>query len=204
MQEKRTSRSNQERTESTRSALIAAARRLFVERGYAATGTPDIVSAAAVTRGALYHHFEDKAALFFAVTQQMAQEVASAIEAGSSQSGSPLDALMDGSHAYFQSMAECGRAQLLLQDAPAVLNAQQLAQLSDMAGAYELEQGLGALLMGNDVSASIAPEELHALTQLVSAAFDRTAQALAQKQSIAFHQAALHKLLQGLCKVYAK
>lgn len=204
MQYKKTSRTNQERTESTKTALITAARQLFVQRGYAATSTPDIVNAAAVTRGALYHHFEDKADLFFAVAKQMAQEVADAIEASSAYVTSPMDALVEGSNAYFKAMAEEGRAQLLLQEAPAVLNIQQLAQLSDMAGASELEQGLGALLRAEGSRAGITSEELHALTQLISAAFDRIAQALAQQQDIHYHQIALHKLLQALVSVYAK
>ncbi len=54
--------------ESTRHALVDAARRLFVEKGYHHTGTEEIVAAAGVgTRGALYHHFTDKQALFEAV-----------------------------------------------------------------------------------------------------------------------------------------
>ncbi|ORT96726.1 TetR family transcriptional regulator, partial [Frankia casuarinae] len=53
-----------EQTADTRQALISAARRRFAEQGFASTGTEEIVADAQVTRGALYHHFRDKAALF--------------------------------------------------------------------------------------------------------------------------------------------
>ena len=64
-------RSQEERTRSTRSALTAAARSLFTERGYAAVSTDEIVRAAGVTRGALYHHYADKQALFRDVFEQL-------------------------------------------------------------------------------------------------------------------------------------
>jgi len=54
--------------EETRNRLVEAARRLFSEKGYFATGTTEIVETAGVgTRGALYHHFESKRALFLSV-----------------------------------------------------------------------------------------------------------------------------------------
>jgi len=63
------------RSAATRAALTAAARRLFGDVGYNATTLNDVVVAASVTRGALYHHFEDKADLFEAVARQVYDEL---------------------------------------------------------------------------------------------------------------------------------
>ena len=75
-------RTQAERSEATRDALIAAARRLFAERGYDGVGTEEIVRAAGVTRGALYHHFGGKRELFEAVYEQIEAELAERIAAG--------------------------------------------------------------------------------------------------------------------------
>ena len=192
----RTSRTNAERTEATRTALIDAARALFVTRGYADTGTPEIVSAAAVTRGALYHHFADKRALFLAVAQSVASEVAQAIETDSADASDPLQALNLGAQAYLRAMSDAGRARLLLLEAPAVLSAPQLAELSALAGQQALVTGLQALFDGR--AQTLTAAELRALAQLLSAAFDRMALALVQGEAAAPYEAAMQRLLAGL------
>ena len=67
------------RGDSTRAALVGAARELFAERGYAVVGTEEIVGRAGVTRGALYHHFADKRDLFRAVYEQVEAELVAAV-----------------------------------------------------------------------------------------------------------------------------
>ena len=90
----------------TRQALVDVARRLFTEQGYAATGTEEIVAAARVTRGALYHHFHDKSDLFRAVMEQIAREVAEHLidaELSRPAAPSPADAweeVRDGLRAF--------------------------------------------------------------------------------------------------------
>jgi AcrR family transcriptional regulator len=195
MQEK-SSRSNAERTQATRAALIDAARRLFVDQGYAQTGTPDIVAAAAVTRGALYHHFADKRELFLAVAQAMAQEVADAVVRGSEGAGSAAEALNLGTQAYLAAMAEQGRARLLLAEAPAVLSPPELDALNDQAGAAALLEGLQALFA--ERGPAPRADELSALARLLSAAFDRMALALARGEPAQPYEAAMQRLLRGL------
>jgi AcrR family transcriptional regulator len=63
-----------ERREATRARLVEAARRLFVERGYEATSTNDVLEAAGVSRGALYHHFATKQELFAAVFERVSEQ----------------------------------------------------------------------------------------------------------------------------------
>ena len=75
MEVESTRRTQAERSEATQAALISTARRLFAERGYSGVGTEEIVRAAGVTRGALYHHFDGKAGLFAAVFEQIEAEL---------------------------------------------------------------------------------------------------------------------------------
>ena len=178
-------RSNRERTDATRTALLDAARTLFVERGYAETATPDIVSAANVTRGALYHHFEDKKALFAAVVEREAVAVGDAIEEETAGDLSPREALMKGASAYFDAMAVPGRTRLLLLEAPALL-AHDPAEAS-------LKAGLAEFLAGSDREPLLDP-----LTALISAAFDRAALAIEAGGSRKEYEAAIAALLDGL------
>ncbi len=185
------SRSNRERTEQTRQALIDASRRLFVDKGYTETATSDIVAAAGVTRGALYHHFEDKKALFRAVVDREAAAVAEAIEARSSASASPRQALLDGASAYFDAMAEHGRTQLLLLEAPAVLGPAEAGWIDQENAEATLRRGL------EDYLPSAGPM-LEPLTVLLSAAFDRAASAIAVGGRRDRFEQAIAVLLDGL------
>lgn len=194
MQEKPARRSNKARTDATRAALMASARSLFVENGYADTGTPAIVAAAQVTRGALYHHFADKADLFRAVLVQEAKAVADEIDRRSARDADPAAALLSGARAYFDAMALPGRSRLLLLDGPAVLGHAQMAAIDRTTGGATLYDGLVAALPPETRDAL----PLKALAELLSAAFDRAALAIADGQAAADYHAAIQALLSGL------
>ncbi|WP_432346282.1 TetR family transcriptional regulator [Shinella yambaruensis] len=188
-------RSNKERTEATRLALIEAARRLFVDRGYADTATPDIVAEAGVTRGALYHHFEDKKALFRATLEREAEAVAAHIDTVSLPAGSPREALLLGAAAYFDAMAVPGRTRLLLLEAPAVLGFESAGAIDRDNAEGTLKAGLSDLI-GKGVDAA----RLQALTDLISAAFDRAAIAIETGADRKAYEGAVASLLDGLVR----
>src|SRR2546430_16270194 len=89
------------RSEATRRQLVTAARALFGARGYAGVGTEEIVRAAGVTRGALYHQFRDKADLFAAVAEQVEAEIAQRIAAGAGRGAArPVGAPRGGARGF--------------------------------------------------------------------------------------------------------
>ena len=165
-------RTNRERTEATRKALLDAARALFVEKGYGETSTPEISAAAGTTRGALYHHFVDKRDVFRHVLAREAQAVFEAIESAAPPALSPVDALIAGSQAYLDAMTVAGRTRLLLVEGPAVLGVAEIAALDEANAAASLREGLIAANVGTNGVA------IDALAPLLSAAFDRAALAI--------------------------
>lgn len=166
MQEGR--RTNRERSQTTRAALIAHARALFVAQGYAETSTPQVAAAAGLSRGALYHQFEDKQALFRAVLEAEARVVAGAIEATPGR-GDAVAILVAGARAYMKAMRVPGRTRLLLVDGPAVLGPAEMKALDEATSAGTLVDGLKAARPDAD------PARLAVLADLLSAAFDRAA-----------------------------
>jgi AcrR family transcriptional regulator len=194
MPESKKAASNRTRTEATRSLLIDVARQCFAAKGYADTGTPEIVAAAGLTRGALYHHFSDKLELFRAVLERESEAVALQIAGDTTRSNTPLDAMLDGADAFFDAMSVPGRARLLLLEGPAVLGVTAMEEMDRRTGQNELREGL-ALAMENAPGGDLL---LDALSSMLSAAFDRAALALVTGEDIDAYRTALRTLLLGI------
>jgi AcrR family transcriptional regulator len=167
------------RSEATRQRLVTAARTLFGARGYAEVGTEEIVRAAGVTRGALYHQFRDKADLFAAVAEEVEAEIAERIAAGvADATADPVEALRLGARLFLDTCAQPEVERIILLDAPAVLGWQAWR---DLAGRYGLGLVQAALQMAMDAGA-LAAQPVIPLAHVLVGALDECALYVAQAE----------------------
>jgi AcrR family transcriptional regulator len=120
------------RSARTRGALLAAARVLFAEKGFAAAGREEIAARAGVTRGALYHHFASKTDLAAAVVEQLEGELVDRVVTAALRGSGVRDQLHRGCRAYMDACAEPSMARILA-DAPAVLGIEACRALDAVA-----------------------------------------------------------------------
>jgi AcrR family transcriptional regulator len=127
-----------EHIQDTRAAVLQAARELFAERGYAGTGTEEIVARARLTRGALYHHFRDKAGLFHAVMETVAGDLARQLIAEqlsrADETTSAWDQLREGFQAFLDACTGSDFQRIVLIDGPAVLGHDAWSDLVEQHG----------------------------------------------------------------------
>lgn len=110
-----------ERGRSTRDQLLTTATTLFAERGYDGTPIELILEAAGVSRGALYHHFNSKAAIFDAVLDRVEADIAKKVAAAASPASGAADAVLLGCRTFLRLAREPMVRQIVLIDAPAVV-----------------------------------------------------------------------------------
>jgi AcrR family transcriptional regulator len=195
-------RTQAERSGATRAALIAAARPLFAERGYAEVGTEEIVRAAGVTRGALYHHFDGKRELFEAVYVQIEVELTEQIASGALRAGAaePLEAMRAGAEMFLDACTVPEVQRIALLDGPAVLGWDRWREIG-------AEHGLGlieATLQAAIDSGAVAEQPVRPLAHVLMGALDEAAMLVARAEDPAAARAevggTLDTLLSGLAR----
>jgi AcrR family transcriptional regulator len=171
-------RTQRERAESTREALIAAARQLFTERGYEQVGTEEVVRAAGVTRGALYHHYGDKASLLEAVYNRIEAESTERVAriVLGSDLHSPLEAMKAGIEAFLRECEKPELRQIALHDAPAVLGWERWREIGAANGLGLIEASLAAAIEAGE----IRPVPVKPTAHLLMGALDEAAMLLAR------------------------
>jgi AcrR family transcriptional regulator len=156
----------------TRAALVQAARQLFAQKGYAGTGTEEIVARARVTRGALYHHFGDKAGLFRAVMATVAAELAERL-VSQELSHQPNDAsgawgqLREGVQEFLDACIGSDFQRIVLIDGPAVLGPGAWSDLVEQHGMGLLRTWLQRAIDDHEID----PLPVEPLARLLAALF---------------------------------
>lgn len=194
--EKRPARTQAERSGSTRGALIAAARALFTEHGYADVGTEQIVRTAGVTRGALYYHFEGKRELFEAVYERIEAELAERIAAGalSANAASPLEAMRAGVEMFLAASTEPETQRIVLLDGPSVLGWDRWREIASEYGLGLIEASLQAAV---DAGA-IQEQPVRTLAHVLMGALDEAAMLIARAEDPAAIRAEVRQALDSL------
>jgi AcrR family transcriptional regulator len=134
-----------EYTEATRLALLAAAREAFASDGYQAAAIEAISRSARVTRGAFYHHFDDKKALFDAVVNEMQAEATAKIEARAKTHEAIWERLGAGIGAYLDACLEPDYARIVVSEAPVVLGGKRYREIEEAYPTALLAATLNAL-----------------------------------------------------------
>jgi AcrR family transcriptional regulator len=163
-------RTQAQRTAATRGALIEAGRMLFTARGFADVSAEEIVQAAGVTRGALYHHFEDKKGLFAAVFETIEGETIARIgtgaSAGAAGSGA-LEQLRAGARTWLEICREPEVHRIALIEAPAVLGWQRWREIGDRYSLALVEHLLQSAIAAGEIPPQPVAPLAHVLLGMV-------------------------------------
>jgi AcrR family transcriptional regulator len=155
----------------TRERLLAAARRLFGERGYEATSIGSVLDASGVARGALYHHFQSKAELFDAVLADVLIEIAERTATAAAGSKDPLDGLRAGSHAWLAMALDPAIQRIALLDPTTAVG---WARWREQDQAHSLG-GLRATLLRLGDEGRVPPGQAELLAHVLLAALNEAA-----------------------------
>ena len=140
-------RTQKERSDATTAGLVAAARDLFASQGFAETSLDQITTAAQVTKGAFYHHFESKRDIFRAVCEEEQARLTAVQAAAFQAKKDPWEGFKAACEAYLSAVVDPGLHRIMLLDAPGVLGLEGIRELESEAfrmAAAGLKQAMDA------------------------------------------------------------
>jgi len=131
----------QQYSASTKRALVEVASRLFAEQGYAATSLDQIVAGARVTKGALYHHFSGKQAVFEAVFEKIESDASRRIRKALKGSRDPWEKALIGLRAFLEIVEDPAYQRIVIQEGPAILGYERFREQEERSS-YGLVQDM--------------------------------------------------------------
>ncbi len=145
----------QEYSASTRRALVDVATELFAQQGYAGTSLDEIVAGARVTKGALYHHFSGKQALFESVFEQIEERAAQDIQKAVRGSDDPWEKALGGLRAFLDVLQEPAYRRIVIADGPAVLGYERYREQEERTTFGIVQEIVSSVLAGYELEPSM-------------------------------------------------
>lgn len=162
--------------QATRDVLIGAARTLFGQHGYDATSIEAILQASGVARGALYHHFATKEALFDAVLDREVAAIANAAAQAARTVSDPVASLRAGCATWLRLALDPAMQRIALIDPPAVVGWTRLREIDEQHTLGRLRANIGRIAPGGDIPA----DQVDVLSHMVLAAVGEAALLIAR------------------------
>ncbi len=130
----------------TKRHLVAAARAQFTERGYAATSLDTIVAAAQVTKGALYHHFNGKQAVYEAVFAEVEDDAVRTIRRALQDTRDPWEKALAGLRAFLACVQDPTYQRVVIQEGPAILGYERFREQQEGSSYSIVQEIVGSVL----------------------------------------------------------
>jgi AcrR family transcriptional regulator len=187
-----------EQGQATRAALIDVATDLFATNGYDATAIPTVLAAAGVSRGALYHHFESKEALFEAVLKSVEAQAMVKVTRAARDAADPLDGLRRGCAAYLAMCRDPVVRQISLIDAPAVVGWERWREIDEQHAFGLVKAAIAAIAADGRVKPDLVDVMAHMVLAALLEVALLVARADEERLAIRRGQEAIDELLTAL------
>ena len=188
----------QEYSASTRRALVDVATRLFSVQGYAGTSLDEIVAGARVTKGALYHHFSGKQALFESVFEQIEESAASQIHKAVRESDDPWEKALGGLRAFLDVLQDPAYRRIVIADGPAVLGYERYREQEEQTTFGIVQEIVSSVLDSYDLEPSMVETFSRVFFGAMSASGAAVSSADDPRKAGAEVEAAIAYILAGL------
>jgi AcrR family transcriptional regulator len=170
-----------ERRAATTEAILTSARRLFGTQGFAATTMDEIAAGARIAKGAVYHHFKTKEAVFEAVFDLVSRDLVVEIDGAARAEKDVLAAMVAGTQHYFAATAKGPTGQIILRDGPAVLGWERWREIDAQHFGGKMPRALSVAMEAG----LIAKQPVEPLARLLLGAVTEAAVACAGRADIA-------------------
>ena len=190
----------QQYSASTKKALIEVATAQFTEHGYGGTSLDTIVAGARVTKGALYHHFSGKQAVFEAVFAKVEDDAAKVIKAALKGTSDPWDKALAGLRSFLAVVQDPTYQRVVIQDGPAILGYERFREQEERSSYAIVQDIVGSVLEASTYELADPMKQTFSriFFGAMSAAGESVTSAEDPAQAVARIEAAIGFILEGL------